>query len=230
MKNNGLENHASSGFKLGDIKAFIFDLDGVLTDTAEYHYLAWKRMAEEEGISFNRQDNEQLRGVSRAASLRLLLKGKPVNDQHFQEMMTRKNGYYQQLVEQMEPEDALPGARSLVEALREQGMKTAIGSSSKNAQRVVELLQMQSLFDAIADGHSVENAKPAPDLFIHAAAELGLSPEQCVVVEDAEAGITAALAAGAIAVGIGPSERVGKAHFVYPHTKDIHADEVNRAR
>lgn len=211
------------------IKGWIFDLDGVITDTAEFHFEAWKKLADEEGIEFTREDNEQLRGVSRAASLRLLLKGKKVSDEQFQEMMTRKNGYYQQLFEAMGPEDALPGARSLVETLRSQGIKTAIGSSSKNAQRVIELLQMHHLFEAIADGNSVENAKPAPDLFMHAAAELGLRPEQCVVVEDAEAGVEAALAAGAIAVGIGPSERVGKAHFVYPHTRDINADEVNRA-
>ncbi|MFW5802168.1 MAG: HAD-IA family hydrolase, partial [Spirochaeta sp.] len=120
----------------------------------------------------------------------------------------------------------LPGARELVAELRELGDKTAIGSSSKNARRVIELLQMQEMFDAVADGYSVEKAKPAPDLFLHAAGKLGLKPEECVVLEDAEAGVEAALAGGMTAVGIGPKERVGKAHFVYPETKDISIREI----
>lgn len=141
-------------------------------------------------------------------------------------MMTRKNGYYQELVEKMGPEDALPGARELVKELRSRGIKTAIGSSSRNAGRVIELLQMEDIFDTIADGHSVANAKPAPDLFLHAASQLGLSPDECVVVEDAEAGVEAALAGGMCAVGIGPAERVGKAHYVYAETADIDLKEV----
>lgn len=208
------------------IKGWIFDLDGVITDTAEFHYLAWKKLAEEEGLPFTREDNEQLRGVSRADSLKLLLKGRRVSQEKFEEMMTRKNLDYQALVEKMGPDDALPGARELVMKLRNAGIRTAIGSSSRNAQRVIELLQMKDLFEVIADGHSVENAKPAPDLFLHAAELLGLLPEECVVVEDAEAGVEAALAGGMTAVGIGPYERVGKAQFVFSDTSLIDPERV----
>ncbi|GAB6089706.1 beta-phosphoglucomutase [Spirochaeta dissipatitropha] len=208
------------------IKGWIFDLDGVITDTAEFHFKAWKKLAEEENLPFTREDNEQLRGVSRADSLKLLLKGKKVSQEHFEDMMTRKNKDYQALVEGMGPADALPGARELVKKLRNAGIRTAIGSSSRNAQRVIELLQMENLFDGVADGHSVENAKPAPDLFLHAAELLGLSPEECIVVEDAEAGVEAALAGGMTVVGVGPVERVGKAHFVFGDTSSIDPELV----
>ncbi|MFP4362696.1 MAG: beta-phosphoglucomutase [Spirochaetia bacterium] len=211
---------------MADIKAFIFDLDGVITDTAEFHFKAWKRMADEDGIPFTRQDNEALRGVSRAESLRRLLKGKEVTPEKFQEMMDRKNSYYREFLKTMTPDDLLPGAKELVLDLKKRGIKTAIGSSSKNAQTVLEGLEVTDMFEAVADGDSVENAKPAPDLFLHAAELMNLAPETCVVVEDAESGVEAALAGNFVAVGIGPEERVGKAHFRYDSTKDINVDEI----
>ncbi|MBU7583736.1 MAG: beta-phosphoglucomutase [Nostoc sp. TH1S01] len=199
-----------------DIRGVIFDLDGVLTDTAEYHYQAWQRLADEEGIPFSREANEALRGVSRRESLMLIIGDRKYSEAQIQEMMERKNGYYVELIHHVTPKDLLPGAIALLDELRQAGIKTAIGSASKNACTVVNLLGIADKVDAIADGYSVKQPKPAPDLFLYAAKELGLQPKQCVVVEDAAAGIEAALAGGMWAVGLGPVERVGAAHVVLP--------------
>ncbi|HHE71220.1 MAG TPA: beta-phosphoglucomutase [Chloroflexi bacterium] len=210
------------------IEAFILDLDGVLTDTAEYHFRAWKRLADEEGIPFTREDNEALRGVSRRRSLEILLGDhlQRYTEAEFEEMMARKNRMYQELLTQITQEDFLPGARELMAGIRQRGLKMAIGSASKNTRTVLERLGVLDAFDVIADGYSVTRGKPAPDLFLYAAAQMAVDPARCVVVEDATAGIDAALAAGMIAVGIGPSERVGHAHFRYPSTADINLDEI----
>jgi kojibiose phosphorylase len=194
----------------------IFDLDGVLTDTSELHYQAWKRLADEENIPFNRADNEALRGISRRESLLLLLKGRPVSEKRMQEMMARKNRYYKDSISTLAPANLLPGVKEFLEDLKAAGVKIAIGSASKNAGTVIERLGIASMVDAIADGYSVERVKPAPDLFLYAAAQLGLPPEQCIVFEDAEAGVQAALAGGMLAVGVGPKNRVGEANLVIP--------------
>ncbi|XHR79927.1 MAG: beta-phosphoglucomutase [Gloeotrichia echinulata GP01] len=199
-----------------DIRGVIFDLDGVLTDTAEFHYLAWQRLADEENIPFNRHANEALRGVSRRASLMLIIGDRPYSEAQIQEMMERKNRYYVEFIQNITSKDLLPGAIALLDELRQAGIKIAIGSASKNAHPVVERLGIANKIDAIADGYSVQQPKPAPDLFLFAAQQLGLPPQQCVVVEDAKAGIEAALAAGMWAIGIGPPERVGAAHIVLP--------------
>jgi kojibiose phosphorylase len=204
-----------------DIRGVIFDLDGVLTDTAEYHYLGWQRLADEEKLPFNRQDNEALRGVSRRESLMLIVKDKQYSEAQIQEMMERKNRYYVESIENITPQDLLPGAIALLDELRQAGIKIAIGSASKNAHTVVEKLGIADKVDAIADGYSVEQPKPAPDLFVFAAKLLKLPPNQCVVVEDAAAGIEAALAAGMWTVGLGPVERVGTAHAVLPSLAGI---------
>ncbi|MEH2132246.1 MAG: beta-phosphoglucomutase [Nostoc sp.] len=204
-----------------NIKGFIFDLDGVLTDTAEVHYLAWKKLADEEGIPFNREANEALRGVSRRASLMLILGDRRYSEAQIQEMMERKNRYYVELIQNMTPKDLLPGAIALLDELRQAGIKIGIGSASKNARTVIERLGIADKIDAIADGYSVEQPKPAPDLFLYAAKQLGIEPEQSVVVEDATAGVEAALAAGMWAVGLGPVERVGAAHVVLPSLAGI---------
>jgi beta-phosphoglucomutase len=198
------------------IKAFIFDLDGVLTDTAEYHFRGWKRLAEEEGIPFTREDNEALRGIPRRASLLIVLKGRPYPEAKLQEMMERKNNFYLEFIREISPGDLLPGARELLEEIRAAGLKSALGSASKNAGEVLDRLGIRSLLDAISDGHSVERQKPAPDLFLHAAKQLGLPPAECVVVEDATAGVEAALAGGFRTIGLGPLERVGQAEIVLP--------------
>jgi beta-phosphoglucomutase len=204
-----------------DIRGVIFDLDGVLTDTSEFHYLSWKRLADEEGIPFTRQDNEALRGVSRRESLLLVLGDQPATEEQMQKMMARKNRYYQELIKTVTPENLLPGALELIGELRATGIKVAVGSGSKNAEEVIRRLGIADHLDAVSDGHSVAQPKPAPDLFFYAAAQLGLPPEQCVVVEDAAAGVEAALAAGMWAVGLGPTERVGAAHVVLPSLEGV---------
>jgi beta-phosphoglucomutase len=208
------------------IRAFIFDLDGVLTDTAEYHYRGWKRLADELGAPFTREDNEALRGIPRRQSLMLILKGRQYPEEQIQEMMERKNRYYLEFIREATPRDLLPGARQLLEEIRSAGLKSALGSASKNAREVIERLGIASLFDAVSDGYSVESQKPAPDLFLHAAAQLGLHPRDCVVVEDAAAGIEAARAGGFRSIGLGPRERVGTADLVLPGLKDVHLGDL----
>jgi beta-phosphoglucomutase len=199
-----------------DIRGVIFDLDGVLTDTAEYHYLSWQKLADEEGLFFNRHANEALRGVARRDSLLRILGDRHVSEEKIQEMMERKNHYYVSFIQDISPKDLLPGTLSLLEDLRNQNLRIALGSVSKNALPVLERLGIKEFFDAIGDGHSVERSKPAPDLFLYAAQQLGLEPHHCVVIEDAGSGIEAALAADMWAVGLGPSERVGEADVVLP--------------
>ena len=155
------------------IKAFIFDLDGVLVDTAEYHYRAWKCLADDEGLPFDRKANEALRGISRGESLMMILNGRSLPEDKIQEMMERKNRYYLEFVQEVTSGDLLPGARELLLEVRAAGMKSAIGSASKNTGQVLRNWVFLPLFDAISDGYSVENPKPAPDLFLHAADQLG---------------------------------------------------------
>jgi beta-phosphoglucomutase len=208
-----------------DIRAFIFDLDGVITDTAEYHFRSWKRLADEEGIPFTRQDNEALRGVSRRESLNRMLKGSPIDEATAQAWMERKNGYYMALLNDITPDDVLPGALRLLDEARTSGIKTAIASASKNARPVLEKLNILDKFDAIGDGYSVVNTKPAPDLFVWTAGRLGVSPTQGVVFEDAEAGVAAALTGGFWAVGVGTAE-VQRAHITMPDLTDAHAASI----
>lgn len=217
-----LRQDANQDLVYPDIEGFIFDLDGVLTDTAEYHYRAWQRLADEESLPFNRQANEALRGVSRRESLMRIVGNRQYPEEKLQEMMDRKNHYYLESIQNVTPADLLPGVIAFLEELRQAGIKTAIGSGSKNARTVVEKLGIAEQVDVIADGYSVQHPKPAPDLFLFAAKELGLEPRQCVVVEDAAAGIEAALAGGLWAVGLGPTERVGTAHVILPSLEGVH--------
>lgn len=208
------------------IHGFIFDLDGVLTDTAEYHYRAWKRLADEEGIPFDREENEALRGVSRRRSLELLLNGRVFPEDQMQEMMERKNNYYVESLHQITPANILPGVQSLLIEIRVAGMKIAIGSASKNARIVVERLAIGQLIDELADGNSVVRTKPEPDLFVYAAGLLGVPVAECVVVEDAEAGVEAGNKAGMCTVGLGPVARVGKATAVFPSLEGVTLDAI----
>lgn len=208
------------------IKGFIFDLDGVLTDTAEFHYRGWRRLADELSISFTREDNEALRGIPRRESLMLILKEHEYPEEQILEMMKRKNQYYLDLIRDVTPRDLLPGARELLEEIHAAGLKSALGSASKNAPDVVQRLGIADLLDAISHGGSVERQKPAPDLFLHAASQLGLQPVECVVVEDAASGIEAARGGGFHSVGLGPQERVGKADIVLPNLAGVHLNEI----
>jgi beta-phosphoglucomutase len=208
-------------------KAIIFDLDGVLTDTSEYHYKAWKRLADEEGIPFTREENdEHLRGVGRRDSLMYILRGRKVSEEQIQVMMDRKNRYYTEMIKSMTPKDLVAGGRDLLNEIRMAGIKTAIASSSKNCYTVLERLEILSYLDGIADGNSVANSKPAPDLFIYAAGSVQVPTPDCLGVEDADAGIEAIKAAGMQALGIGPKERFHRADKVMPTLADMHLAEV----
>ena len=226
MAENNNPKVGKSSAHVPNIQGVIFDLDGVLTETAEYHYRGWQRLADEEGIPFDRQANEAMRGLSRQDSLLQMLGDRSRTEEQLQEMMERKNRYYLEFIKDVSPADLLPGAVELLDELRSAGIKVAIGSASKNAQEVIQRLGVGDRVDTISDGYSVTRSKPAPDLFLHAAAQLGLAPEHCVVVEDAASGVEAALAAGMWAVGLGPVERVGTAHVVLPSLAGVHWSDL----
>lgn len=210
-----------------DIRGLIFDLDGVITDTAEYHYRSWKRMTEEEQIPFTREDNEALRGVSRRESLNRILKGAPMEEARAVELMTRKNDYYTAFLDEITPADRLPGVTELLDEAKGAGIKLGIGSASRNAKVVLERLELLAYFDAIGDGYSVVHTKPAPDLFLWTAGRMNVYPQQVVVFEDAEAGIDAALAGGFWTVGVGTSN-VRHAHVTTPTMQISLADVIAR--
>ena len=208
-----------------DIRAFIFDLDGVITDTSEFHYRSWQRLADEEGFPFTRADNEQLRGVSRRESLIRLLKGRQLPEEQMQTLMKRKNAYFQAYLEELTPANCLPGVVPFLDAAKRGGIRIGIGSASKNARVVLDRLGLLDVFDAIGDGYSVVNPKPAPDIFVWVAGGLGVSVAQSIVFEDAEAGIDAAKTAGCYSIGIG-SANVTHADIVLPDLSEITVKEI----
>lgn len=209
-----------------DIKAFIFDLDGVITDTAELHFKAWQQMADDEGYTFNREINEQLRGVSRRASLEIILNGTNLPEEKMEYLMTKKNDDYKVLLESITAKDILPGVEKLLSDLKKRNIQIALASASRNAVPILTKLGILNLFDAIGDGTCVVRAKPEPDVFIHAAGQLKISIENCLVVEDATAGVRGAVACGMKTIGIGPQSRVGEADFVYNEPEEINLDEI----
>ena len=188
------------------LKALVFDLDGVLTDTAELHYLAWKKLSDELGLYFDREQNEALKGVSRIGSFEIILKNNDKLDFYSfaeKEMLSnRKNEYYKELIETLTEKDVLPGIRSLLDDARNRGLKTAVASVSRNAPRVLERIGLASYFDTVADAGKVKNSKPDPEIFLTCATQLGISPASCIGIEDAQAGVEAILSAGMFAVGI----------------------------
>lgn len=196
--------------------AMIFDLDGVLTDTAELHYQSWQRIADELGLPFDRHANEALRGLSREESLERLLGPRSAEfpPQLRQVLTARKNADYLERVSRMTPADLLPGARELLTTVRQAGLGVAVASSSRNADAVIDRLGIRAQLDVVVDGNDAPRSKPDPQVFLLAAERLGVPPQRCVVVEDAASGVAAALAAGMKVVGIGPQQRVGAAHLV----------------
>ena len=208
-------------------KAIIFDLDGVLTDTSEYHYQAWKHLADDEGIPFTHEENDlYLRGVSRRESLMYIIRDRHYSEDQIQEMMDRKNGYYNDLIENMSPKDLIPGGRELLQEIRQAGIKVAIASGSKNCRTVLGSLEITDLLDGISDGYSVVNSKPAPDLFVYAAGLVQVPTPDCLGVEDADAGIEAIKKAGMQALGIGPQARFHHADKVMPTLANKHLQDI----
>jgi beta-phosphoglucomutase len=197
-------------------RACIFDLDGVIVDTAKYHFLAWKRLADELGIKFTERDNERLKGVSRMASLEIILelgnKHMPVKEK--EELASVKNRWYVEFISKMTPEEILPGTLDFINELKRNKIKIALGSASRNTPMILERVGMKGYFEAVADGNIVHKAKPDPEVFLKAAEMTGTEPVRCVVFEDAVAGVEAALRAGMTCVGIGSNEVLGAAHMV----------------
>lgn len=197
---------------MNNVQACLFDLDGVIVDTAVYHYKAWKRLAAEMGFDFTEEQNELLKGVSRVRSLEIILElgGITKTEAEKKELANRKNTWYVDMINHMKPNEILPGAREFVKSCRDAGIKTALGSASKNSMTILEKIGMVNLFDAIIDGNKVSKAKPDPEVFLKGAQALGVAPANCVVFEDAIAGVEAAIAGGMKVVGIGsPKVLVG---------------------
>ncbi|MDD3252965.1 MAG: beta-phosphoglucomutase [Lachnospiraceae bacterium] len=192
------------------MKAFIFDLDGVLVFTDQFHYQAWKQIADRLGIAFDEQINNRLRGVSRADSLEIILEGyhgAPLSEAEKQALMEEKNEIYRGYLAEMTPDSVDASVRETLQELRRQGHKLAVGSSSRNTKYILKQTDLTQQFDAISDGTNITHSKPHPEVFLKAAQYLGEQPANCIVVEDAEAGIDAAKAAGMTAVGIGDAAR-----------------------
>ncbi len=187
------------------IKAIIFDLDGVIVSTDELHFQAWKQLADSLGIPFGRELNDRLRGISRMESLEIVLGNlaKRYSSDAKQQMAGRKNAYYLELLKELSPADILPGVIDTIKALKERQVKTAIGSSSRNARAILRAVGLENEFDAIADGNDITRSKPDPEVFTITAQRLGIAPEECLVVEDAEAGVSAGLAAGMSVLAVG---------------------------
>lgn len=210
------------------IKGFLFDLDGVIVDTAKYHFLAWKRLADEIGINFTLEDNELLKGVSRMRSLDIVLGLGDVelDEDKKLELATRKNEWYVDYITKMAADEILPGALDFLKEARAKEIKIALGSASKNALTILDRLEITPLFDAIISGNEVSKAKPDPEVFLLGAQLIGVDPEQAVVFEDAQAGVEAAKNAGMKCIGIGEESILGEADLVVPGLHAITVDEV----
>jgi len=210
------------------IKGCIFDLDGVIVDTAVYHFKAWKRLANSLGFDFTEEENEQLKGVNRVDSLNLILKwGGVTKDEATKlELATQKNNWYVEFIDKMTTDEILPGVLPLLKSLKEKGIHIALGSASKNAVRVLKGTGIIDYFEVIMDGTNVTKGKPDPEVFLQGALRLGLEPNECIVFEDAARGVEAALNGGFYAVGIGDESSLGAAHFVMPGFANIGFDKI----
>ena len=200
------------------MKAVIFDLDGVITDTAHYHFLAWRKLAQSLGVHFDEAFNENLKGIDRMGSLELILAGAPrkFSDAEKLALADDKNEHYKTLIAEMSPADLLPGAVAALDWCRAQGLKVGLASVSKNAFTVLESLGITEKFDYVVDAAKIARGKPDPEIFLRAASELGVDPAECVGVEDAVAGVSAIKAAGMFAIGVGQPATLWQADTVIP--------------
>ncbi|MCY8224080.1 beta-phosphoglucomutase [Bacillus haynesii] len=207
------------------MKAVIFDLDGVITDTAEHHYLAWKHTAEQIGIEIDRSFNERLKGIDREQSLDTILihggaAGK-YQEAEKQEIMRRKNQYYKQLIQNLTSHDLLPGIAGLFAELKRKNVSIALASSSRNAPAILQRLGVMDVFQAVVDPAGLAHGKPDPEIFLTAAALLGVPPSECAAIEDAEAGIAAIKSAGMFAVGVGDETSMREADLIVHNTNEL---------
>ena len=211
-------------------KAFIFDLDGVIVDTAKFHYLAWKELANDLGFTFTEEQNEQLKGVSRVASLEILLNigNIHISDERKTKLLKEKNEEYLRYISKMGQDEILPGIKTLLDYLKENKIPFSLGSASKNARLILKILDIYDLFDAIVDGNDVSSAKPDPEVFLIAAKKLNKDPQDCIVIEDAQAGIQAANNANMISIGIGDKKILKEAAFVLNNTGELTIDFVKK--
>ncbi len=210
------------------IKACLFDLDGVVVNTAKYHYLAWKKIATDLGFEFSELDNERLKGISRTESLDLLLEigNLKLDPETKNELAEIKNNFYVSSIQKMNSDEILPGVIRFLNELHDGGILIALGSASKNAMTILNKINIIQLFDVIIDGNKVSKAKPDPEVFIKGAAELGVEPQYCVVFEDAQAGIEAARNGGMYIIGVGEAENLKNADFVIPGFETITLDQL----
>ena len=214
------------------ISACLFDLDGVIVDTAKYHYLAWKELAKELGFHFTEADNERLKGVSRMASLDILLEVGSithVSDSEKYVMASKKNDRYVSYISKMTPQEILPGVLDFLHDVQSSGVKIALGSASKNTGLILERVKLRKWFDVVIDGNRVTRAKPDPEVFLLGAWELGVMPLQCVVFEDAAAGIEAAIRAGMKCVGVGNPAILHCAHTIIPGFQHITWEQISKS-
>ena len=200
------------------IQACLFDLDGVIVDTAQFHYIAWREMAQDLGFDLTREENERLKGISRMESLEIVLSigGVQLSEDEKLRRAAAKNTRYLELCMQMTPDDALPGVRTFLDELKENGIPSGLGSASKNAQVILERIDMLRYFETIVDGNRITKGKPDPQVFLMGASDLQVAPEHCAVFEDAVAGIESAKAAGMLAVGVGEASILTQADIVIP--------------
>lgn len=212
------------------LQAFIFDLDGVITDTAEFHYLAWKALGEELGIPFTREFNEELKGVSRMDSLeKILTLANRENDFSLKEkeaLASKKNEHYVRLIANITPDDILPGIKDLIKEVKEKGYKLGLASVSKNAFTVMDSLELRGEFNVIVDAATIAKGKPDPEIFLTAAKLLNVDPSACIGIEDAAAGVDSIKDAGMFAVGVGSEESLAKADIIYSSTEQLSLSNI----
>lgn len=211
-------------------KGFIFDLDGVIVDTAKYHFLAWKKLANSLGIDFTETENEQLKGVSRVRSLEKILSwgNKTLPEAQFMELMAKKNDDYLSHIAQMDETEILPDVPRVLKTLIEKQQPVALGSASKNARAILERVNLKKHFNAIVDGNDVTKAKPDPEVFLIGAKQLEIAPEHCIVFEDSVAGVEAANVANMVSIGIGSPDVLGHAQYIFNDFTEISEDFINQ--
>lgn len=218
---------------MGSFKAFVFDLDGVITETSEYHYLAWKKLANEIGMDFDREFNESLKGVSRMESLERILahcgREKAYTLEEKLRLSEKKNEMYREMIKGITPDDLFGGILELLKKLKGMDTKIAIGSVSKNAPAIIKSLGIEEYIDYIVDVNKISKGKPAPDIFLNAARVLNVKPQECVGIEDAEAGIMAIKSAGMFSVGVGAPDKMYGADIVFDSPEKLDLNKISKA-